>query len=53
MPVDDAIWLKNLDLDWEHQDPADRTIVATALLHDADLVTKDSDIRRFYDRAIW
>src|SRR4051812_13642714 len=30
---DDAtVWLENLDLDWAHPDPADRTIVATAKL---------------------
>ena len=51
--VDESIWIKNLELDWDHKDPADRTIVATALIHAADLVTKDSAIHDFYPRAIW
>ncbi len=32
-------------LPWEHGDPADRFIVATALAHDAVLVTADEQIR--------
>ena len=32
VPVDERIWRKNLELDWDHKDPADRTIVATAML---------------------
>ncbi len=53
IPVDEAIWLANLSLDWEHRDPADRTIVATALQKDAALVTKDDIIRSFYPKTIW
>lgn len=32
IPVNTEIWLKNLALDWEHRDPVDRTIVASALI---------------------
>ena len=53
VPVDAETWVQNLNLDWQHDDPADRTIVATALMRDADLVTKDRQIRNFYDRTIW
>ena len=53
VPIDENIWIENLELDWDHQDPADRTIVATAMVRDADLITKDSVIRRFYERAVW
>ncbi len=53
VPVDERIWLKNLELDWKHRDPADRTIVATAILEDLSLVTSDSVISRFYSRTIW
>jgi PIN domain nuclease of toxin-antitoxin system len=34
-------------LAWEHWDPFDRVIVATAIVHRAPLVTKDDRIRRF------
>lgn len=53
VPVDLPTWLKNLELDWEHRDPADRTIVATAALFGCSLVTSDAAIRAFYSRAVW
>lgn len=53
LPVDTTLWLKNLDLDWKHRDPADRTIVATALQRKAHLITKDEVIRKFYSKCIW
>jgi len=41
-------------LDWRHQDPADRMIVATAIANDAPVVSKDDRIRMFRPaRAIW
>lgn len=52
-PVTESIWLKNLALAWEHKDPADRTIVATANLLGCPLVTSDLGIRAFYADAIW
>jgi len=53
IPVDETIWLKNLSLAWEHQDPADRTIVATAVIQNCPLVTSDKMIRAFYAQVIW
>ena len=53
LPVDTATWLKNIELDWAHRDPADRTIVAVALLHSCPLVTSDRAIRNFYGNSIW
>lgn len=53
LPVDVRTWIKNLELDWEHRDPADRTIVATASLHACPLVTSDAAIRSFYSQTIW
>lgn len=52
-PVDVRVWLRVLDLPWEHRDPADRVIVATADVLDVPIVTSDHAMRRYYDRAIW
>ena len=52
-PVDVRAWLDNLDLDWEHRDPADRTIVATAVRFACPLVTSDRVIADFYPESIW
>jgi PIN domain nuclease of toxin-antitoxin system len=41
-------------LDWAHRDPSDRMIVATAIAHDAPIVSKDDRIRMYRPaRAIW
>ena len=53
IPVDERIWLRNLELDWDHKDPADRTIVATAMLLSSQLVTSDGIIKRFYADTVW
>ena len=53
LPVDTETWLTNLDLQWEHRDPADRSIVATALLRSCPLVTSDTTIRAFYPQSVW
>ena len=53
LPVDTATWLKNAEIEWAHRDPADRTIVAVALLHSCPLITSDRIIREFYPQAIW
>ncbi len=52
-PVTEVTWLKNLDLAWDHKDPADRTIVATASLLACALITSDQEIRSFYANAVW
>ena len=53
LPVDTETWLTNLELQWEHRDPADRSIVATALLRSCPLVTSDTTIRAFYPQSVW
>ena len=53
LPVEVETWLLNLALDWKHRDPADRTIVATALQLDCPLITSDYAIRSFYQGSIW
>ena len=47
------VWLENLALDWAHRDPADRTIVATAVLAGCPLVSSDRVIRAFYQQTVW
>ena len=53
LAVDIRTWLKVLDLDWAHRDPADRSIVATAALLACPLLTPDPRIRAFYSQSIW
>jgi len=40
-------------LEWDHRDPVDRTIVATAKKRRLPIITKDQRIRRFYKRTVW
>lgn len=53
LPVDVRTWLENLDLKWEHRDPADRTVVATARLLGCPLIASDKRIASFYDETVW
>lgn len=54
LPVDTTIWLRSVALSWEHSDPADRVIVATALLRGLPLLTKDTTIQAFAQVAcVW
>lgn len=46
------IWLANVALDWDHRDPADRTIVATAELHDLPIMTRDRRMIAYYGNVI-
>jgi PIN domain nuclease of toxin-antitoxin system len=47
LPVDADTWLRSVALPWEHADPADRVIVATALMRGVPLLTKDVAIQKF------
>jgi PIN domain nuclease of toxin-antitoxin system len=53
IPVNEDIWIENLALQWEHRDPADRTIVATAKIRHLPIITGDRIIRDFYTNVIW
>jgi PIN domain nuclease of toxin-antitoxin system len=53
LPVTEEIWIKNIELDWDHKDPADRTIVATAADLACTLITSDTTIRSFFPNTIW
>jgi PIN domain nuclease of toxin-antitoxin system len=47
VPVDTTIWLRSLALPWGHRDPADRVIVATALIKGVPLLTRDAVMHEF------
>lgn len=51
--VDERIWIESIKLDWDHRDPADRVIVATALSRKIPIITRDEKIRKFYRNIIW
>lgn len=50
VPVTEDIWVKNVKLDWDHKDPADRTIVATAYSMHCTIVTTDLKIKSYYPK---
>ena len=53
LPVDVQTWLDNLDLPWEHRDPADRTVVALATRLGCPLVASDRAIADYYAQTVW
>ena len=55
IPVDNAIAIHSVNLPEPlHNDPADRIIIATAILKKVDLVTKDNKIRNYaHVNTIW
>jgi PIN domain nuclease of toxin-antitoxin system len=54
VPVDTTTWLRTLSLDWPHRDPADRMIVATALIKEVPVLTKDCTLHDFAGvECIW
>lgn len=46
-PLTPEIAIRTVQLDWEHRDPADRMIVATAMMRRAPLLTVDRKILDF------
>ncbi len=55
IPIDNEIAVHSVNLpDPIHNDPADRIIIATAILKKAELVTKDHKIRNYpHVKTIW
>jgi PIN domain nuclease of toxin-antitoxin system len=54
VPVDVTIWLRSASLRWDHRDPADRVIVATAMRKGVAILTKDSALHEFPDvTCVW
>jgi len=50
--VTPEIWLSSVALEWDHRDPADRVIVATALERNLPLVTRDHRMLSFYPNTV-
>ncbi|NEP58729.1 MAG: type II toxin-antitoxin system VapC family toxin [Symploca sp. SIO2G7] len=53
VPIDEDLWLESVKLEWAHQDPADRIVVALASINQASIITADREIRDFYSKVIW
>lgn len=54
LPLQSAIAIRAASLNWDHRDPADRILVATALIEDMMIVTSDATIGSFAPaRVIW
>ena len=54
VPVDTTIWLRSLALPWSHRDPADRVVVATALLAGVPVLSKDAALHAFQGvECVW
>jgi len=54
VPLDPDIAVACSQLKWNHSDSADRLIVASAVIHRAQIVTKDERIRSFRQvQSIW
>jgi PIN domain nuclease of toxin-antitoxin system len=54
IPVDTTTWLRTLSIEWAHRDPADRVIVATAMIKRVPILTKDRAIHDFEGvETIW
>lgn len=52
-PVDAALWLDSVGLEWDHRDPVDRLVVALARRQDAAVVTSDGKIQSFHPDVAW
>ena len=54
LPLSPRISVEAVRLSWAHRDPADRLIVATARVHEAELVTADETIQSSrLVRCVW
>lgn len=50
--IDHHIWTESILLEWNHRDPADRVIVATAKQLNLKIVTDDSVVKDFYKNVV-
>jgi PIN domain nuclease of toxin-antitoxin system len=52
LPLTGDIAIQSVDLDGLHSDPADRFIAATAIIHEATLITADDNLLRWRHKAL-
>lgn len=53
LAVNEDVFLISVDLEWSHRDPVDRIMVALAMEQNCPIITRDKEIRKFYDNTIW
>jgi len=53
LDVSSEDWIATVELAWEHRDPADRVVVATAMRRGLPLITSDAEMNKFYPDVIW
>lgn len=53
LAVNEDIFVTSVNLEWSHRDPVDRIMVALAMNRNCPIITKDKEIRKFYDNTIW
>ena len=51
--VDEDVFVTSVNLEWSHRDPVDRIMVALAVYKNCPIITRDKEIRKFYDNTIW
>ena len=52
LPLDYKLWMRSTQLPMHHRDPADRTIIQSALEHDLTIVTHDKRFAQYGVRTI-
>jgi PIN domain nuclease of toxin-antitoxin system len=53
LAVDLQTWLEDVNLPWDHRDPANRTIVALAARYKCSLITSDGVIAELFGKTVW
>lgn len=53
LAVDEDVFVTSVNLEWSHRDPVDRIMVALAIERNCPIITRDKEIRKFYDNTIW
>ncbi|MBN2000482.1 type II toxin-antitoxin system VapC family toxin [candidate division KSB1 bacterium] len=52
--INSEILIKSASLPFLHNDPADRIIIATAMVHNAKIISKDGLLQRYHDiTVVW
>lgn len=53
LAVNEDIFVTSVNLEWSHRNPVDRIMVALAMNRNCPIITRDKEIRKFYDNTIW